>query len=585
MDQLKGIPVSEGVVIGRVFVLDDDRRRIPRHPIKAEGVERELGRLAEAIERSIADLNVVYAQAEQELGEETAKIFMVHRVMLSDPSLIEPMRRMIGEDLVTAEYAVHRTLSDFAAQLRRKADPIFATKQDDVLDLAKRVLDHLIGQQHTRLSEVMHGTVVISRDLTPSQTAQFDRERIVGFVTDFGGQTSHTAIVARALDLPAVVGCRNVTTMALDGDMVIVDADRGMVILDPTEAQIEEYAGYAEQNRTYRLSLGDLRDVESATRDGTHIALNGNIEFAEEVQSVLNAGGEGVGLFRTEFLYLTSPTEPTEEDHYRAYARCLELLDGKPLVIRTVDLGADKYTQERAENPERNPFLGVRSIRYCLKNVPMFKRQLRAILRASSLGPMKIMLPLITSVSEFRHTKFILHDVMEDLADEGVSYDPDIEVGMMVEVPSAALLADEFAREVAFFSIGTNDLVQYTLAVDRTNEGVADLYRATHPAVIRLIRDVIGAADRHGIPVSCCGEAAGELSYALLLVGLGLRTLSVTASSIPNLKRVIRSVSIEECEQIAEKALTLDSDVQVASFLRDRARKIVPEAFDGRSDD
>jgi phosphoenolpyruvate-protein phosphotransferase (PTS system enzyme I) len=329
--------------------------------------------------------------------------------------------------------------------------------------------------------------------------------------------------------------------------------------------------------------VGEVANLPSITLDGTKVSVVGNIELPDEVEKVLRAGGEGVGLYRTEYLYLTSDHEPTEEEHFAAYKRCVKLSAGRELVIRTFDLGADKLTQAMEETPERNPFLGNRSIRYCLKNPAMFKRQLRAILRASALGPIKIMLPLVSSVGEIRQTKFILNDVMEELSEERVKFDASIKVGMMVEVPSVALLADTFAREVDFFSIGTNDLTQYTLAVDRINERVAHLYQPAHPAVIKLIRDVTRAARRRNTPISCCGEAAAEPEYAMLLLGLGLRTLSVSSSSIPSLKRFIRSVTIEQCERIARQALSLDSDAAITTLLRDRARKIVPEAFSGRS--
>ncbi|MBZ0172267.1 MAG: hypothetical protein K8E66_07810, partial [Phycisphaerales bacterium] len=302
-------------------------------------------------------------------------------------------------------------------------------------------------------------------------------------------------------------------------------------------------------------------------------------------QAVLELGGVGVGLYRTEFLYLTGSVEPTEEDHYQVYKKCIEVLGGRPLTIRTVDLGADKYTQSRTEIPERNPFLGLRSIRYCLQHMTMFKTQLRAILRASAHGEIKVMFPLITTLHEFRQARHLLHDAMEDLEELGIEHDPDIPVGMMVEVPSAAIMADAFAREADFFSIGTNDLVQYTLAVDRTNERVASLYQPTHPAVIKLIRDVVRAGKRRGIPVSCCGESAGEPIFAPLLLGLGLRTLSLTASGIPGLKQVVRGLSIAQCEMIAKKAISLDSETEVTAYLRDKVKTLVPEAFEGWADD
>ncbi len=495
------------------------------------------------------------------------------------------MRSKIKDEHFTAEYAVYRVMRDWADRFARMTNAAFATKIDDVRDLSARVLKHLIGAHQSRLDELDHKAVIIASDLTPSQTASFDRSKVAAFATDMGGRTSHTAIVAKALGIPAVVGCNTLGAIADDGEVVIIDGDRGIVIVAPDEIKLDEYRAYREQRRLRQLTLDEVAGLPSTTRDAVDIHLMGNIEFAHEVPAILKAGGEGVGLYRTEFLYLTSKTEPTEEDHLRAYTNCIDRLQGLPLVIRTVDLGADKYTQEQFETPERNPFLGCRSIRYCLQNMPMFRRQLRAILRASALGPVKVMFPLITSTSEFRQGKWLIHDVMEELAEEKIAYNSEIEIGMMVEVPSAAILADAFAREVDFFSIGTNDLVQYTLAVDRTNERVADLYNPVHPAVIRLIRDVARAARKRDIPVSCCGEAASEPEMAILLIGLGLRTLSVTASTIPQLKRLVRSVSIPQCERIARRAMSFDSDTQVATYLRDQLRKIIPDSFDGRTDE
>lgn len=580
----KGLAVSPGIAIGRVLVIDDDLRRVVRRSIRPGRTRDEVARFDAALKASIAELNDVHKRAEREMGGETAKIFLFHVGMLGDKSLIEPIRAAIQKNLVGAEYAVAHAFADLAARFRANPDSVFATKVNDIEDLAHRLLKHLGGDdKQARLREADASTIVVARDLTPSQTAAFDRERILAFATDLGGRTSHTAIIARALDIPAVVGCQTLLRYARDGTSVILDGDRGTVTLNPDPATIEEYRRAIEQVRVFRLELNELVRLPSITTDGEHVHLLGNIELPDETTKVIAAGGEGVGLYRTEYLYLTGNTSPTEEDHFNAYKRCVELVKGRELTIRTVDLGADKYTQAQEEIPERNPFLGCRSIRYCLQNLGMFKRQLRALLRASALGPMKIMFPLITSLGELRHAKYLINDTMEELEEEGLAFDRSIKIGMMVEVPSAALLADLFAREVDFFSIGTNDLVQYTLAVDRTNERVAHMYNATHPAVIKLIRDVTRTARRRNLPVSCCGEAAADLEYAILLIGLGLRTLSVTSSAIPQLKRLVRSVSTTQCERIARQALSLDSDVQVASMLRDQARKIVPEAFDGRS--
>ncbi len=580
MHIFKGLPVSAGIVIGRVLVVDDDLRRVARRVVPPDALKQELSRFDAAVKGSIDELNFVYNQAQKEMGVETAKIFLFHVSMLKDPSLIKPIRSRIESERVSAEFATSQAFLALADKFRGMHDSMFATKVNDIEDLAHRVMAQLVGESENRLAAAPPDTIVVARDLTPSQTAGFDRGRILGFATDLGGRTSHTAIVAKALEIPAVVGCQTLLTTARDGMSVILDGDTGSVVLDPDPATLDQYRHQIEQRRLFKLSLSDVSNLPSVTTDGTPIHVVGNIEFPDELKAVLGAGGEGVGLYRTEFLYLTRPVEPTEADHYEAYRRCVQLAKGRELTIRTVDLGADKYTQSRTEIPERNPFLGCRSIRYCLRDLPMFKRQLRALLRASDLGPMKIMFPLITSITEFRHAKYLVNDVMEELSEENIRFDPSIKIGMMVEVPSAALLADQFAREVDFFSIGTNDLVQYTLAVDRTNERIANLYSHTHPAVIRLIRDVARAGKRHKIPVSCCGEAAADTEFAVLLIGLGLRTLSVSSSAIAPLKRIIRSVSVQQCERVARAAMALDSDVQITGMLRDRVRFLVPRAYE-----
>lgn len=582
MKILKGIPVSPGIVIGRVHVLDDARgRRIPLRKIDTEQADPEIERFESAREASIADLGKVHAQAVSEMGEETARIFLFHIGALSDKALVEPIRRMIRDEHVGAEYAVAEIFRRWTQRFAAHDDAAFRTKVNDLQDLADRLLVHLQGGSGQTMAHLAEPSIVAARDLTPSQTAGFDRRKVLAFATDLGGPTSHTAIVARALNLPAVVGCHRVTSLASDGTLIIVDGDRGRIVLDPDDETISEYRALIKRSESYTLSLRESADLPAVTTDGVEIELVGNIEFPEEAQAVLELGGVGVGLYRTEFLYLTGTAEPSEEDHFNAYRKCIELLQGRPLTIRTVDLGADKYTQSRTEIPERNPFLGLRSIRYCLQHMTMFKTQLRAILRASAFGSIKVMFPLITTLHEFRQARHLLHDAMEDLEEMGVDHDRSIPVGMMVEVPSAAVMADAFAREADFFSIGTNDLVQYTLAVDRTNERVANLYQPTHPAVIKLIRDVVRAGKRREIPVSCCGESAGDPIYAPLLLGLGLRTLSLTASGIPALKQVVRGLSIEQCELLAKKAISLDSETEVAAYLRDQTRRLLPDAFNG----
>jgi len=583
MESLKGIAVSPGIVIGRAFVLDDQHRRIPKRTVKPEQVVKEHERLWKALGESIAELNALRDRTRSQLGDEAGKIFGVHIGMLSDASLTKPMHELIDRERVTAEYAVWKGLEDLVQVFQKLPDPTFQTKVDDLRDLSGRVIKHLIGEHASRLKELSSHAVVVAHDLTPSQAAGFDRRHVTAFATDLGGRTSHTAIVARALGIPAVVGLGRLTRVTEDDAPVIIDGDRGVVIIDPDAETLDRYEGLIEAEKTERISLGEVARLPSVTADGTPICLLGNIEFPGEIETVREMGGEGVGLYRTEFLYLTAEKEPTEEEHFQAYKKAVELSQGRPLTIRTMDLGADKYTQAHIEEPERNPFLGLRSIRFCLQNLPMFKAQLRALLRASALGPIKIMFPLVANIQELRQGKYLVNDVMEDLEEEKIPFDRKIEIGIMVEVPAAALMANVLARESAFFSIGTNDLVQYTLAVDRTNERVAHLYNPYHPAVTALIKDIARAGKRHNIPVSCCGESAGDPEYAMLLIGLGLRTLSATASSIPILKRMVRKVTIQKCERLAQKAASLDSDAAAAAYVRDQCRKIIPEAFDGRS--
>jgi phosphotransferase system enzyme I (PtsI) len=600
-DQIRGIAVSPGIVIGRVLILEDNLRKVSRRPIEPTQALAEVARFDAAIKASIEEITSVHKRAEQEMGEEAAKIFLFHVGMLRDRSLIVPIRKMIEVEYVAAEYAVSQVFGQLIQKFRSNPDPVFSTKVNDIEDLAKRLLRQLMeggGSAPLRIGgELMDdlpvGIIIVAEDLTPSQTAEFDRTKVVGFATDLGGKTSHTAIVAKALNIPAVVGCQYLMKNVADWTPVILDADAGIVVINPSDAVLAEYQQKMEARQRFVKVLSSEATTPSITADGEAVHILGNIEFPDETQAVLDNGGEGIGLYRTEFLYLTSKVTPTEEGHFASYKRCIELLNAKKpagapdreLVIRTVDLGADKYTQAMEETPERNPFLGCRSMRYCLRDIPMFKRQLRAILRASALGTVKVMFPLITSLAEFRHGKMLINDVMEDLVEEGVPFDPKIKIGMMVEVPSAAIMAETFAQDADFFSIGTNDLVQYTLAVDRTNERVANMYQPTHPAVIHLIRETARAANKFKIPVSCCGETASDPEYAMLLIGLGVRTLSVSASSILPLKRFVRSVTVQQCERVAKQALMLDSDVQIAALLRDRARKTVPEAFDGRSGD
>jgi len=381
------------------------------------------------------------------------------------------------------------------------------------------------------------------------------------------------------MGIPAVVGLGNLTAEVSGGDTVIIDGTRGVVIINPDAEQLEEHRQASEKLERLETELRELAELPAQTKDGHVVSVQANIEFPEDIDDALKHGAQGIGLYRTEFLYLASETEPSEENHYASYADALRRLNGRPLVIRTLDLGADKYTQAKAQNPERNPFLGDRSIRMCLHDIPMFKRQLRAIMRASLLGDVRIMFPMICTIMELRQARMVLNDVMEELEDEGVDFRRDIPIGMMVEVPSAVIQADQFAKEVNFFSIGTNDLIQYTLAVDRTNEKVAGLFCPAHPAVLKLVRVTSRAGARNSISVSVCGEMAGDPLYTLLLLGLGLNNFSMNGPDIPEVKKIIRTTTMEHARQVARRVMSFDSERQVMHFLREETRKIIPEAF------
>jgi phosphotransferase system enzyme I (PtsI) len=581
MQTVKGIPVSPGIVIARAFVLGEAETHVPHREIEEREIETELARLDGALRDASADLVLLRDRTEQQLGREAAKIFGFHLGLAQDPSLLGPMRERIRRDRVNAEVAVADSFKKVTDQFKAIGNEVFRQKANDVLDLERRVLGKLMGENESRLSALTEPVIIIAHELTPSQTAGMDRKKILGIATDLGGRTSHTSIVARAIEIPCVVGCQRVMQRAEDGDLVIVDGDTGVVVVRPDERTLEEYRSQQDRFSNYRAILRETARLETVTKDGTRIKLLGNIEFPHEVENVLANGGDGVGLYRTEFLYLTNDHEPSEDEQYQAYRHTLELLAGRPCTIRTLDLGADKYTQQRAHEPERNPFLGLRSIRYCLAHREMFKTQLRAILRASAHGPLKVMFPLVSTLMELRQAKMIMNDVCEELEEEGIAFDRGIQTGIMIEVPSAALLSRAFAQECSFFSIGTNDLIQYTLAVDRGNERVANLYTGASPAVLYLVKQVVRSARRAGIDVSLCGEIAGEAIYTMLLIGLGLRTLSLVPSQIPLIKRVIRSVDIPHCEELARRVGSFDSDRQVLTTLRDELRKVDPDSFGG----
>jgi phosphotransferase system enzyme I (PtsI) len=579
METIKGIAVSPGIAIGTAVRIAEFDGHIAFRTVEPDEVAAEIRRVDEALADSAKELQDLRARTAARAGEQAATIFDFHMGLLADRTLVQPIHDDIERERVAAEYAVSENFRKLADRLRATDSDVFVQKAADVVDLENRVLARLTGGAIGKISRASGPVVVIGHEITPSQAADLHRAHAVAFATDAGGLTGHTSILARALGMPAVVGCVHVSTDVEDGDQVIVDGDAGVVIVRPDPAIVERYRTAAAQGEQRRRAMRNVAKEPSVTLDGVKIELLGNIEFPDEIESVFSNGGSGTGLYRTEFLHLTSATTPTEEDHFDAYRRALELSRGAPLVIRTLDLGADKFTQEHLADPERNPFLCLRSIRYCLRKPKLFKTQLRAILRASALGPVKVMFPLVSSVMELRQTHMIINDLREELEDDGIPFDPALATGIMVETPAAALMTRVFANEVSFVSIGTNDLIQYTLAVDRGNEQVASLYSAANPAVLTLVKNVVRAARHAGIGASLCGEVAGNPLFTPLLIGFGLRSLSMSPVQIPVVKRVVRAIDIERCETLARKVGSFDSDRQVLSYLRDELRRIDPEAL------
>jgi len=577
MLKLQGIAVSAGVSIGEALVLDSEGFRIPRRFVERSAVDTELSRLHAAITETSREMERNRDAIRAELGEQYAAIFDAHLAMLHDERLQQELTSAVRDRNWWPEYAVSRTLRRYA-KVFQNLDNHIAQRAHDIYDIEKSLLRNLLGQRRETLAAISQPVVVLAHNLTPSETANLDRRFVMGFATELGGPGSHTAIVAEGLEIPAVVGVGPFLADVSGGEPVILDGNQGIVILQPDEETIARYREELAAARSVAARLDRLRDLPAETTDGVRVQITGNIEFPSEAEHCLARGCDGIGLYRTEFLYLTSRREPTEEDHFAAYATVVQAMGGKPVVIRTLDLGADKLLTERSPEEERNPCLGLRSIRLSLRQLPMFRTQLRAILRASALGDVRVMFPLISTIVELRQARMVLADVMEDLAEHGIAFNPRMPVGMMVETPAAVVMLDALVKEVDFVSVGTNDLIQYTLAVDRGNKEVADLYNACDPAVLRLLRRSLDVANEAGVPANVCGQMSGSVMYTQLLLGLGLRHLSVPAAVIPEVKQACRSVSVAECRVIAEKALAMDGAREVKAFLRDQLRRLLAEA-------
>jgi phosphotransferase system enzyme I (PtsI) len=578
MQVLQGIAVSPGIAMGEALMIEDEGFVISRRSLEHDAVDEELARLDQATDAVSSEIERDRQAISAQLGDQYGAIFSAHQQMLRDPHLRQELEGLIRNQHMSSELAVHQTLRRYARVFQDMPNNFLAERAHDLHDLEERLLNHLLDRRHEGLLDLDAPTIVLAHDLTPSETARLDRRWVRGFVTEAGGEGGHTAILARGLELPAVVGTGRLLTEVVSGDLIIVDGDQGVVIVRPTDEFVARYQQELARRSSRLVELTALRDLPPQTLDGTALQLLANIEFPHELSACLERRAGGIGLYRTEFLYLSADSEPTEEEHFQAYREVVEAMGQRAVVIRTLDLGADKMGHLPRTEDEHNPFLGLRSIRLSLRNVDSFRIQLRAILRASALGQVKILFPLIATLRELRQARLFLRETMEDLDEEGIAFNRDIAVGMMVEVPAAVMMIDHFLKEVDFISIGTNDLIQYTLAVDRSNKEVADLYQACDPAVLRLIQVSLRAAQAAGIPASLCGQMSGIPHCVLLLLGLGLTEFSVPPGAILEIKRVCRGVTIEQCRGIADTAIQMQSALEIDTFLKEELKKLVPQA-------
>ncbi|WP_077212072.1 phosphoenolpyruvate--protein phosphotransferase [Bacillus dakarensis] len=565
---ITGIAASPGISIAKAFILQNPELKVVKTKVK--DTNEEIQRLEKALEKSKAELEVIKEHASKELGEDKAEIFAAHLLVLSDPELINPIKDKVETEQVNAEFALDEVANMFITLFENMDNEYMKERAADIRDVTKRVLAHLLGVTIANPSMISEEVVIIAEDLTPSDTAQLNRQYVKGFSTDIGGRTSHSAIMSRSLEIPAVVGTKTVTSGVENGTLVIVDGLDGKVIVDPTEEVVNQYQDKKAAYDAQKAEWAKLVDEKTVTTDGQHVELAANIGTPDDVQGVLENGGEGVGLYRTEFLYMGRETLPTEEEQFEAYKAVLERMGDKPVVVRTLDIGGDKELPYLDLPKEMNPFLGFRAIRLCLEMQDMFRTQLRALLRASVFGNLKIMFPMIATLDEFREAKSILLEEKEKLQGEGIAVSETIEVGIMVEIPSTAVMADLFAKEVDFFSIGTNDLIQYTLAADRMNERVSYLYQPYNPAILRLVKNVIDAAHKEGKWAGMCGEMAGDEVAIPLLLGLGLDEFSMSATSILKARSQILRLSREELRSDAQKALMMNTAEEVKRFIEEK---------------
>jgi len=562
-----GTIASPGIKIGKAYVLQGHKVFIPKYTLRGDEVEKELARYEMALEKTKSDIQEIQQQISESLSNDMADIFTSHLMVLEDPKLDDRARETILKEKRNAEWVINDISLELIHSLDSIEDEYLRERIIDISDINKRLISNLQKSEATSLANINEEVIVFAPDLTPSETAIMNRDMILAFVTNKGGRTSHTAIMARALDIPAIVGTINATSQVKTGDSVIVDAIHGKIIIDPTPEEIEEFDRYKADFERLEKELEKLTSLPSQTLDSEDIFIYGNIEIPDEMKIIQDHGAQGIGLFRSEFLFLDKSL-PDEERQFQEYKRVVEFYNPLPVTIRTLDVGGDKVYAYTNAHKERNPFLGCRAIRFSLENENLFRIQLRAILRASHYGNVKLMFPMITTVEELKRGKAIVAEIMEDLDKTGIPYDKKIPIGVMIEVPSAVINADILARHADFFSIGTNDLVQYILAVDRISEKIAYLYNPLNPAVLRFLRQIVTVANEFNIPVSICGEMAGEPQYTMVLLGLGFKQLSMSPTYMYQVKRIIRSVTLEECRTLVNQLLEFEDTADIEDLVR-----------------
>ncbi len=570
---LKGVPASPGIAISKVFKLKSESISIDPTIVDDSSVDTEVEKFVKAVEKSKSELKSLQSKVVRKVGLENAKIFDVHQLLLEDSVIIEETIHSIKKENKSAEFAFFHIMQKYENTLNGSSTNHFQNRSSDLRDVKRRVIRHIQGDRTDQLNQLSGSAVIVTNDLTPSDAVMLEKRKVLGFATDLGGRTSHAAIMARSMEVPSVVGLRRIFNLVEEGDRIVIDGNEGKVLIQPDEKTINHYRKLQEKYYDTNRKLDEIRDLKCLTIDGKEIELSANLEFSDEAESVKSHGAKGVGLYRTDYIYLTKKELPTEEEQFQEYRKIVKKISPDPVIIRTMDLGGDKLPKSFLIPPQENPFLGWRAIRISLDRKDIFETQLRAILRASGAGNVKILFPMISGLDEVHECKKALENAKSELQKEGIKYDLDIEIGVIIEVPSAALLADKIAKEVDFLSIGTNDLVQYLLAVDRGNERIAYLYQHLHPAILRMIKQIIMAGHQEGVWVGMCGEMASDPLSTLILIGMDLDEFSVSPIAVPEIKKIIRSTEYREAARIAKKVLQFDRPSEVERFMTKVVRK------------